>query len=164
MDNRMNNQNEPLCRFGPGGDFVCFLQPDGLKPAGFPENRLSKVLNSLSQIISGVLSSEPKSGISVQKTAFKQLLNHKEELEHATEHIKAIKPTNTAAGTASEGNIQFSEQRMLFADNSRTGKRVGSKQKHSIRTPRRASKKRVPVSLCGQGTLFGADFKSIRIA
>ena len=54
-----DNQFEPLCRFGPGGDFVSAWpsesQKQPLRPAA---NGLSKLLDVISEIISAVVGSD----------------------------------------------------------------------------------------------------------
>ncbi|GAH28442.1 unnamed protein product, partial [marine sediment metagenome] len=55
MDSRLDNQIEPVCKFGPGGDFVSVWPGEAQQSRQPLTNRLAKLLTSLSQIIPTLL-------------------------------------------------------------------------------------------------------------
>jgi hypothetical protein len=57
MDSGTNKQLEPVCRFGPGGEFVS-IWPGPSEFQLLSQNRLLKTLACLNEIIAGVLGSE----------------------------------------------------------------------------------------------------------
>jgi hypothetical protein len=58
----------------------------------------------------------------------------------------------------------ISGEPMLFADDHRINIRTWHKPRHSIRTYRRAAKKKPSAVLSGHGWLFTAEFKSVKTA
>jgi len=167
MDSRLNKRIGPVCKFGPGGDFVSVWPKEPtsfLKPA---PNRLTKLLNSIAEIINATLGSEFDSVIEVptdMAPETKRIFYQEEKLKYAVKDGKADKPAYPAATTAIKNNLRLSKEPMLFADDCRVGSRTGCKPKHRIRAYRRTAKKRPALSLPGQGSLFEANFRSARTA
>jgi len=167
MENRLNKQIEPVCKFGPGGDFVSAWPKEptsSLKPA---PNRLAKLLNSIAEIINATLGSEFDSVTEVPTDIAPQanrILYQEEKLKYAVKNSEANEPPHTTSATIIKSNSPLSGEPMLFADDWGVGSRVGHKSKHRIRTYRRTAKKRHALSLPGQGSLFEADFKSAKTA
>lgn len=167
MESRLNKQIEPICKFGPGGDFVSVWPKEptfSLKPA---PNRLTKLLNSIAEIINATLGSEFDSATEVPTDIAPEtnrILYHEEKLKYAAKNTKADKPAYPTAATVIKNNRRLSSEPMLFADDWGVGGRAGHKSKHHIRAYRRTAKKRPALSLPGQGSLFEANFKSARTA
>ncbi len=167
MDCPSNKQIEPICRFGPGGDFIS-VWPDELKEYPQPStNHLAGLLNWLSEITTALLGSgfEPTTaGPENIQAAADRILCQKGKLEYAVENNKADKPAHSTPTTTIKSDSLFSGQPILFADNRRISLRTGCKPKHSIRAYRRTAKKSPAPGLPGQGSLFEADFKSAKTA
>jgi len=150
MDSRLDNQIEPVCKFGPGGDFVSVWPGEPQQSRQPSTNRLTKLLTSLSEMISTLLGSELNTA-------------SKENLEYAVES-KADKSAYSPSTTVIKSDSLISGEPILFADDRRISVRAGHKPKHRIRAYRRAAKKRSALSFGGQGSLFETNFKSARIA
>ena len=147
MDRYPNRQIGPICKFGPGGDFISiwpserFDRPE-LTAEGssqFSTNRLTKLLASLNKIIDKLVGPESYTDLAVptdiQTTAGLVLADKRFD-----------RPELTAEG--------------LFADDCRIGITTIHQPKHSIRAYRRTAKKRSAFGLCLQGSLFEIDLKS----
>ena len=163
-----NSDYEPLCRFGPGGDFVRGWPPQVEGQTHLLHNGIGRVLASLSLIINklrhqqqfeaaAAVLNEPTESVSelFGATAITELSteNHDDQ--------GTIDPETDAVASADSG---ISDEPLLFADDIRISMRIGHKPKHHVRAHRRTSKKRHGLEIAGQGSLFDADFKSARIA
>jgi len=139
MDNGINKQFEPVCRFGPGGDFVSGWP--GSSEFQLPsQSRLLKVLACLNEIMAGVLCSE-----------FNQPL--------------AAAPKAQLIPTVRFGQSRKSQaQPMLFPDDSRIGLRAAHKPRHQLRAHRRIIKRRPCIDPDEQGLLFAPELKIARTA
>ena len=149
MNDRMN---EPLCRFGPGGDYVKDLSPSALNTAkkrGTVENSLTRVLYTLADIVNSVLDMNEADVNSENK---------------GKGPVYVANNTDSEAASIAEGRGNISEQQLLFPDDWRAGRATRNKPQYRLRTYRRTSKKRHVVGHERQGTLFGPDFRSARIA
>lgn len=152
----IDDGKQPLCKFGPGGDYVYNWpgENDALTTAG--RNSLGRVLSALAQIIGATINcellSEFQSASAAEiKDAVKGKLP-KEKTESANK--KPRKPHYSATIRGAKENTTFPAQPMLFADNGRTCRRVRHKQTHRVRAHRRTSRKRATCEIKGQGTLF----------
>ena len=166
MNRDKDEQFEPICRFGPGGDFVQNWPPATYQAGETNQNPLSKVLASLSEIIAAMLGSEPHStevSSTNIKTSPEQIRRRKERLEYAVTLNKADAPADPAPVTNIKGNFKVQGQPMLFPDDWRAGRQTGHKPKHRVRAHRRTPKKRPAFAPSG-GTLFEANFKSAKTA
>ena len=151
MDSRINNQTEPVCKFGPGGDFVSVWPPQSSELPQPSSNSLTKLLTSLREIIAASLGSDFNTA-------------PKESLEYAVENNKAHKPAYPPTTAAAKSDLLLSGQPMLFPDHCRISLRTDHKPKHHIRASHRTAKKRPPLCLSGQGSLFEPDRKSAKTA
>ena len=166
INDNPNESNQPLCRFGPGGDFVSEW-PAGAQILDNHAGGLTKVLNSISDIITGLLGSQPDETTLISneiKGCDATTPCRKEESEYAIEHTDIENRTYTPTITIIKGNRRFPGKQMLFADDWRAGSGNENKPKHHIRTHRRTAKKRPSGSLPGQGSLFETDFKGAKTA
>ncbi len=167
MNSNKNEHNEPVCRFGPGGDFISDWPPEALDSPPGSRNGLTKLLGSIAEIITTVLGSEYDAATVMSRDIdrFKGHFQYREErFDYAVKNIKTDKPADTTPTTVIKSNRRVHEQPMLFADDWRVGLRAGHKPKHRIRAYRRAAKKSPSLRLRGQGSLFETDFKSAKTA
>jgi len=150
----------PLCRFGPGGDFVSYW-PKGSGDS-YPEsneNKLTKIIERLSRIISGVIQS--RRDVRVTFADDEATILHKTQDERTIIAKNTFKKqSHSTTNTASLSDKKVSGQQLLLAYDWGAGERAGHKPKHNVRTRRRASKKRVSFKWHRQGSLFGAELKS----
>jgi len=161
-----NREAEPLCKFGPGGDFTVVLQPE---PSESSESSkpLVKLLASAVEIVAIVLGLKRAGSYVPLRNAFcsnELTVCHKEKVKNAAENSRAYNTTDPAPTTATEDGGPFSPEPMLFPDLGRNGIRIRHKPKHCIRTYRRTTKKRLAIGLSEQGSLFETKFKSARTA
>ena len=158
---------EPVCRFGPGGDFTTVWPKDAIQSTLPGPNSLTKVLNKIAFILNSAISSESISG-SKPTTSIHQTSDNNTSGEgnliHADKERKSDEPVNAEANRTAKGNIKFPGQQLLFADDSRAGKSVRHKPKHRIRAHHRAAKKGTAFAVAGQGSLFDDNFKSAKTA
>jgi len=166
MENsRFNTENEPVCRFGPGGDFTSIWPGKDAGSSLIRPNSLSKVLASIAQTMGIILGSAPAgTSKTTSNTQIKCIFFAKEKHKHESKSNKTDKSTDAPSTTIIKGHRQLPDEPMLFSDDSRAGRRAGHKSKHRVRAHRRTSKKRSPDGMRRQGTLFDANLKSARTA
>ncbi len=152
----IDDGKQPLCKFGPGGEYVYNWpgENDALATAG--KNPLGRILSALAQIIGATINcellSEFQSAADAEiKNAVKGKLP-KEKTESANK--KPPKPNYSTTIRGAKANKTFPAQPMLFADNGRTGRRVRNKPANRLRAHRRTSRKKAACKIKGQGTLF----------
>jgi hypothetical protein len=153
MNSHPNKQIEPVCRFGPGGDFVSVWPPQSQPPKKQPVTLLSPQ----NEIITTLLGSTSLVRAKCPAVA------RKENLEYVVESSTG-KPAYSAPTAAIKSDSRFSGRPLLFADDCRIGLGADNKPKHHIRAYRRTAKKRPAISFAGHGSLFETDFKSARTA
>ena len=158
---RKYDPTQPLCKFGPGGDFVYFWPP---KP-GMNPSSLTSLLNKLVPLVAAPPLPEPQMQQPENTPAHAQkIIASKEEFENAANHNAGEKPNHAAPATIIKGDSLFTGQPMLFPDDSRTRRRTQHKPKHRVRTHRRNAKKKPTAGIAGQGSLFEANFQSAKTA
>lgn len=136
---------DPVCRFGPGGDFVRNWPGTPEQYLKQSQSPLTKLLFSISKLINATQESQQQYSVNI------------------TEDKNAIQPdAKTVPTSASDHDVQ--SQTLLFADDSGTGTGTSHKQKHRVRAHRRTAKKKAPLRIAGQGSLFDADRQSIKTA
>ncbi len=159
-------QNEPICRFGPGGDFISVWPGKSSDSISSKPNSLNKALGSIAELVALMLGSEPE-GISISRagiqTNARRIFFAKEKLKYASNN-KPKAAVNSATTSVTKNDSKFRDEPMLFADDSRISINTGNKPKHRIRTYKRTAKKRSSISIPGQGSLFEVDVKSARTA
>jgi hypothetical protein len=157
MKPERENQAEPLCKFGPGGDFVAAWEP---KPSVYAE-ALARLLGSavealaaafgLKRVTTLVCSNEPT-------------VNNTEKSNDAIENSTAHDSADAASTPASANDSMFSREPLLFPDLGRNGIQIKHKPKHRIRASRRTAKKGAAFRIPKQGSLFEGQFTRARIA
>ena len=163
MDSRFNKPDEPVCRFGPGGDFISVWPGESSGLSQSAPNSLTKVLSSIAEIIATMLGPEPHASSAISGYAEKDFAEEGKK-KYGRKDSKAESTADTASATIIKSDSFISDEPKLFADDRRISIRDVHKQKHRIRAYRRASKKRTTFRSAGQGTLFKADFKCTRTA
>jgi len=150
-------QAEPLCKFGPGGDFVAVWEPEP-----------SECLETLARL--------PRSAIEALAAAFglkratplicpnEQIDRHMEKSNDAIENSTARDSTDAASTPAPANDSTFSAEPLLFPDLVRNGIRIKHKPKHRIRTSHRAAKKGAAFKIPKQSSLFEGQLPRARIA
>ncbi len=140
MYGQKHAQIGPVCKFGPGGDFVS-IWPERF--AGLYEPLMGEPgrhrLARLREALAGVI------GLTTEKTA---------EMERSGYASDGSRTAYAGVAAGTEGGGRLRGQAMLFADDSRA---AGHKSKHRVRAYRRAAKKRAALEFGKQGSLFTAD-------
>jgi hypothetical protein len=155
--NRIYNdldKGDPICKFGPGGDFVSEWPVRGNKSPIAMENPLSKVLATIAEMIGTKIPPELLTVKDVKPdTSIKKLI--KSNLEKEKQPGEKSSRTNNASSTAgTKANSKLRGQPMLFSDVRRACRTVRRKSHYRIRTYRSSSRKRTSQQFKGQGTLF----------
>lgn len=167
MLNRFENDNTPLCRFGPGGDFTFDWLTQSLNPDQPADNRLDKILASLSEIIAAMLGAGPDAR-PAENQKYQQSPKHIifpiGQSKYADKTIKPDKTPHPATASTVKNGSSLPDQQMLFPDDGGDSRRASNKPKYRIRTYRRAAKKKALVGIFGQGSLFDDNLKSARTA
>lgn len=150
-------QTEPLCKFGPGGDFVVVWEP---KPSEYAEIVASSLSSAVKALAAGFgLKRSPPPICPNEKTDF-----HMEKPKDAIEISTARDSTDAASAPAPANDRKFSAEPLLFPDLVRNGIPIKHKPKHRIRTSHRAAKKGAAFRIPKQGSLFEGQFTRARIA
>jgi len=155
---------EPLCKFGPGGDFVyCWPPREGMQPSS-----LTKLLNKLVPLVASQpelkLQSKTPEIATVAAKNNRRIKAPTEESENAPSHNAGDKSTDATPATIIKSDSLFAGQPLLFPNDSRARRTVKHKSKHRVRAHRGVAKKRTTHGLPGQGSLFETDFKSAKTA
>ena len=154
----------PLCKFGPGGDFVAVWEP---KPSECTEV-LARLFSSAVEALAAAFGLKratpairPPKGVAWTN---EQTDYHMEKPKDAIEISTTRDSTDAASTPAPTNDRQFSAEPLLFPDLVRNGIRIKHKPKHRIRTSHRASKKGAAFRIPKQGSLFEGQFPRARIA
>jgi hypothetical protein len=145
MEREIITQIGPVCRFGPGGDYVS-VWPVGLtNPADRPKNALAGLINVLAGMIDALRGNSTTQG----------------KPYYVCEDTR---DTDSSTGSVVKDNRRATEQRWLFSDDWRTGGAIRYKPNHRIRAHRAVAKKRSCITPAENGTLFDADCEVARTA
>lgn len=162
-----NRQIEPLCKFGPGGDFVAAWPPERSKTSEM-SNLFVRLLESAFEVVAVLV--EKGSGAFSAKHApirsNKRLLTPflKERVIDEAEISRIGDTAHAKAIAVATNGRAFSAEPMLFPDPGGNGVRIKHKPKHRIRAYRRVAKKGSAVRFAEQGSLFESQFRSAKTA
>ena len=159
------SQVEPLCKFGPGGDFEVVWEPE--PPEVFEMNRLLRLLSAAFEVLVFILGFRRTAAHVLCKDAAysSEVIDFdREKASNAGQNSKSRNPAYAPATAVADNGGAFSAEPMLFPDLGGIGIRVKPKPKHRIRTYRRAAKKGAALRFVEQGSLFEAQFRSARTA
>jgi hypothetical protein len=145
------HQIGPVCRFGPGGDFVR-PWPGSKQYLQNADNPLSRLLSKISTII-GTLENQRQYA---DVTANKGTIDAKQ--------MQDAPAPDTATTATSKSDSDLCGQTLLFADDYRISQPAKPKPKHHIRAHRRTAKKAVTCQLSTQGSLFETHVQSAKTA
>jgi hypothetical protein len=140
----------PICRFGPGGEYVTNWPLEWEDPTSRPQGLFTKLLNMFVGMIEALRGNMSEQGIPYYVSKGRS--------------IEPPRRTYAAAGTVIKHNRWICDQPGLFADDWRAGAAVKHKPKHIIRAHRAAGKKGTCFAPAEGRTLFDADFKSAKTA
>ena len=166
MTPQPNGQIEPLCKFGPGGDFVAVWQPELTQTRALPRP-LAGVLAGAVEIVAAIIGLNRRSdpvGSNAASSEDKLTGCYEERIANAVESRETRDTTDASPVSASEDGGVLSGEPMLFPDLGRDGIRTEPKPKHRLRARHRAAKERPALRLAQQGTLFDVDFASAGLA
>jgi len=144
---------QPLCKFGPGGDFTRDFSLPVNDAEQDSEITIAKVLSAITDIIGAAVSTETPAEMQnrtqAETPSYKIAVMEKLKVEP-----KKSKPGNTPATRGSKRCRRVRGQAMLFSDDSRDSRRAKRKPNNRIRAHRRTSRKKIAHQFKGQGTLF----------
>ena len=158
MDNSVNEEIGPVCKFGPGGDFVS-VWPKKSWPL-VQDNGLVRLLAAIGEMM-GVIHYAERT---VAAAVLMENLSEKGVSEDGDEDNQTEEPSYAPSIRIVKGDKRFQPEPMLFTDDSGAGVAVRHQPKHRIRAYSRTAKKRHAPGASGQGTLFEPDFKSAKTA
>ena len=159
-------QVEPLCKFGPGGDYEITWQPE---QAEFFEmsNRALRLLSAALEVLI-VLLGVRRAGDHVSwgnTTCGSEVIDFdREKARNAAKNGRRRDTAYAPAVAIADDGGAVSGEQMLFPYLGGDGVGAGHKPKHGIRAYRRAAKKRSAVRFGKQGSLFEGQFKSAKTA
>ena len=159
MTLKPNGHIEPLCTFGPGGDFVAHWQPEGTETCEW-SNPLTRLLAATVEIFAVLLGLRRSVAFGPNELTD----GYKENIVHADQNSEAHGTANSSPASASADGGAFSGEPMLFPNHRRDGVRIEHKSKHRLRAHQRVAKKGSALRFAQQGTLFDVNFTSAKIA
>lgn len=160
-----NKDNEPLCKFGPGGDFLSVWRPE--LPESREQNCIEKLFASTIEIAAVLLGygrTNPYVALINTSGTGEPTLHHKEDKKDAVKFNRIRHPAHAASARITPDDSRISAEPMLFPDVGRNGSSIKHQPKHRIRTYQRTPRKRTAVRFVQQGSLFEGQFKSSKIA
>lgn len=144
-------QDIPLCKFGPGGDYVSsWSAPEPSKPQE-EHSPLGKVLNLIAEILGAAVQPEILTEIACALPT--EPLNPQTASREKTKNEPAYSHNTPPASYTPSGKTVCTEA-MLFSDDWGIGCGPAHQSGHRIRTRRRTSRKRPSGTFNRQGTLF----------
>ncbi len=159
-------QAGPLCKFGPGGDFIVAWEPEPSGPSQLP-NRPLRLLASTLEAAAVALGLKRADLCAPSGSAFcsnELTVFDREKARNATKNVRTNNTAYPAPVAAIKNDRVFSAEPMLFPDLGRNGVRAKHKPKHRIRAYHRTAKKGSALGFAEQGSLFENQFKSARTA
>jgi hypothetical protein len=159
--NNFYDEDIPVCRFGPGGDFFsdwpARVKKDYSQPIGSILAAISKIIDAA---ITSQLLQDPileKINLAVNGGEFSANMEDKFDVNKSDES-----DAQTIAGL--EADRKLSQEPMLFDNASGNGKPLGHKQNNGVRAHRRPKRKRITFSASRQGSLFEPHPESSKVA
>jgi hypothetical protein len=159
-------QIEPLCKFGPGGDFEEAWRPEPPEVCEM-SSRFIRLLSAVFEVFAVVLGFRRSNAHVIFGNTARDRGLIDFDMEKARNAAESSRLRNTAyapAATVAQDGGAVSGEQMLFPDLGGDGVRAGHKPKHGVRAYRRTSKKRSAVRFGKQGSLFEGQFKSAKTA
>lgn len=165
--NNFYSEDLPVCRFGPGGDFVFdwpkhIRQSSGqaLRQGSGQAGPIAKVLKAISKMLDVVVTEELLQNSTLEK--INQAINSDSNTEIKIDAGKFKSDAPTIAGI--EADRQLQKEPMLFDNVCGIVAIAGHKQNNGIRAHNRLKRKRPAFSASGQGSLFEPYSQSSKVA
>jgi hypothetical protein len=157
-----SDDNLPLCRFGPGGEFV--TNWSGKKVSKVSHRPIGSLLKTIAQMLDAVITEELLQNSTIEKINL--AIQNSDSTINTENKIDFYKPneSNAPAAPGPETDKQLQEEPMLFDHAAGTCRPVGHKPNHSFRTRRGAKRKRTAFSQSWQGSLFEHYDQSAKVA
>jgi len=150
-------QTEPLCKFGPGGDFVTSWEPE----SSMCIEAIARLLGSAVEALAAALGFKRATPLICPDEQIDYLT---EKSHDAIDNSTDRDSTDAASAPAPANDSPFPAEPLLFPDLVRNGIRIKHKPKHHIRTSHRVAKKGAAFRIPKQGSLFEGQFARARIA
>jgi hypothetical protein len=154
----------PICRFGPGGEYISSWPAEWESPADQPKNAIARLLNILAGVVNILHGSQRRIEVIGPTEICEGTTAEQEKQLYGTKGRRADRAAYASAGSVTKHNRRFSDQAWLFADDWRAGGPAGHKPNHRIRAHRAVANKGACFELGGQGTLFDAELESAKTA
>jgi hypothetical protein len=153
-----NRIYEPLCKFGPGGEYS-YYWPEHQPQIDRKNNPILRLLASINYIVNATLTDQQQADYASKSMKNYYTAAKKERNE------RILPPDNyTKANPCTENDSRIQPQTWLFPDYGRDCSGASFKPKHHIRTYRRTAKKGASFRLNSQRTLFETDKQSHKTA
>jgi hypothetical protein len=159
--NRFYNEDIPICRFGPGGDFFTDWPANTAKHSRRP---IGSILAAIEKMLDAAITSElmqdsviEKINLAVNGRSFSA------NMEDTIDIDKSDEPDASSVSGA-QADRKLSEEPMLFDNASGVGGITGHKQNNGVRAHRRPKRKRPSFSTIRQGSLFESYPQSAKVA
>jgi len=159
--NNFYNEDMPICRFGPGGDFFtdwpARVTKDSRRPIG-------SILAAITKMLDATITAELLQDSTIEKI---NLAVNGTELTANTENefdINKSDEPDTSAAPGAQAGRKSSAEPMLFGNASGAGDIAGYKQNHGFRAHRRPKRKRPSFGTVRQGSLFEPYPQSSKVA
>ena len=159
----MERQAEPLCKFGPGGDFVAIWEP---KSSERPDV-LPRLLGSVAEAVAAALGlkrADVNMHLNSKIYPSESILHNSEKPYDEIENSTTNDSNDPAPASTPANGGPFSGELLLFPDIGGDGIRIKHKPKHRIRASHRTAKKGTAFRIPKQGSLFEGQFARARIA
>ncbi|MFC1738502.1 hypothetical protein ACFL1G_05570 [Planctomycetota bacterium] len=158
MNNLPEKRPEPVCRFGPGGDFVLGWPVNNYQPALISGVPLINLIKSIAQTTTTLLSPE----LSPEPAASQASAKQQQYTRQITGYeFKNIKPGRT---TSTGKNTLYAGKQLLLPDFSSAYVRNCHKPKRRYRIRQTTAEKNTSFVIPGQGSLFEEDLQSAKTA
>ena len=166
-----NDENFPVCRFGPGGDFVQDYWPDK-KASKASRQPIGSLLKAIAKMLDVVITEELLQSSTIEKINL--AINGAQltaDLENEIDINKSVygeqgrtNESDASPVTGLEANQHLQKEPMLFDNASGTGAVAGHKPTDGIRARRGTKRKRTAFSAPWQGSLFEPYAQSTKVA
>lgn len=154
--NRFENEGRPLCKFGPGGDYISDWPGNGRSYSEKNTNVLSKVLSTVASILGATIKAEMlkdmENQVELEAAVIAKLAEDK--IAGKYEQPEPTDHTTSTCGTKSDSLLR--KEPLLFGDDCGIGNQAKRKSNHRVRTHRRTTRKKAAQWDKGQGSLFEA--------
>jgi len=158
-EKRFSSDNDwPICRFGPGGNFI--NDWPYRKTSKASRQPIGSVLKTIATMLDDVITEELLHSSTIEKIS---LAIQNADMEEKIDNDKSDKfDASPIAGT--EANRMLQKEPMLFDNISGACGPTGYKSANSIRAYRRSKRKRPAFGQTWQGSLFDSHEQSAKVA